>query len=123
MCTRSCMKHVNRLSTTLHAMGGNSSHGPRVPDDHYLNREVERIANLMLHDGVHVDEQDAGTLDTYARQVDLAGYGTPPYRKESRDELARSIVYEALLYRKMKTAAKDGGNILERGSEFGAGFS
>ena len=37
------------------------------------------------------------------------------------DEQAMKIVYETLLYRKLKNS--DSGDILDKGNDFGAGFS
>ena len=87
-----------------------------------INTEVERIANLMLHDGVSPDEQDPLRLAEYVRQVRLKDCGLGDSDDADSEEAARNIVYEALLYRKLK-GMKDSGNILGRGSEFGAGFS
>lgn len=87
-----------------------------------LNQEVERIANITLHDGVSVDEHNAEKLKVYAGQVRLDSCGISE-TDERRDEIALDIVYEALLYRKMRSAADGNGSILDRGSEFGAGFS
>lgn len=77
------------------------------------NSEIEKIANLMVHDGVSPDEQDAGTLEKYKNQV-----------KEDcnvNDDDAMKLVYETLLFRKLKSS--DSGDLLDKGSDFGAGFS
>ncbi len=37
------------------------------------------------------------------------------------DEEAMKLVYETLLYRKLKNS--DSGNLLDKGTDFGAGFS
>ena len=98
-----------------------------------LNREVERIANITLHDGVSVDEHDPEKLSTYARMVNLDACGISG-TDERRSQKALDIVCEALLYRKMRNSAgpaggsgngrhNPDGSILDRGSEFGAGFS
>ena len=103
----------------------NDAHYPS--SDMSLNREVERIANLMLHDDISTDEQDPEKIKSYAKQVNLAACGIS---KSDADYLTKTqnIVYEALLYRKMKNSDhknhnKDHDNILDRGSKFGAGFS
>jgi len=99
-----------------------------VPDEIGINAEVERLANLMLHDGIPADEQDRGKLEPYARQVRLDACNISE-SDENRDEKAMSVVYEALLYRKMKDSDESHGSrgrnasILDQGSEFGAGFS
>ena len=77
------------------------------------NSEIEKIANLMVHDGISADEQDVTRLEKYKDQI-----------KEDcnvDDSKAMKIVYETLLYRKLKNS--DSGNVLEKGNEFGAGFS
>ncbi len=82
-------------------------------DDAKHNSEIEKIANLMVHDGISSDEQDVTKLDKYKNQViedcDLG------------DEEAMKLVYETLLYRKLKNS--DSGDILDKGTDFGAGFS
>jgi len=77
------------------------------------NSEIEKIANLMIHDGLSLDEQDVTKLEKYKNQI-----------KEDcslDDDQSMKLVYETLLYRKLKNS--DSGNILEKGNEFGAGFS
>jgi hypothetical protein len=82
-------------------------------DENQQNSEIEKIANLMLHDGVSFDEQDVMKLEKYKNLIkddcDLD------------DENAMKIVYETLLYRKLKNS--DSGDVLEKGTDFGAGFS
>ena len=82
-------------------------------DDEQQNSEIEKIANLMVHDDVSPDEQDASKLEKYKNQI-----------KEDcglDDDDALKMVYETLLYRKLKNS--DSGDVLEKGNEFGAGFS
>ncbi len=82
-------------------------------DDDQQNSEIEKIANLMLHDDISPDEQDVDKLEKYKNQI-----------KEDcglDDENALKMVYEALLYRKLKNS--DSSDVLEKGNEFGAGFS
>ena len=77
------------------------------------NSEIEKIANLMVHDGVSPDEQDDIKLEKYKNLI-----------KEDcnlDDESSMKLVYETLLYRKLKNS--DSGDILEKGNDFGAGFS
>lgn len=82
-------------------------------NDDEQNSEIEKIANLMLHDGISPDEQDVAKLEKYKNQIkddcDLD------------DENAMKIVYETLLYRKLKNS--DSSDVLEKGNDFGAGFS
>ncbi len=82
-------------------------------DDAKHNSEIEKIANLMIHDNLSADEQDNAKLDKYKNQI-----------KEDcdlDDEEAMKIVYETLLYRKLKNS--DSGDLLDKGTDFGAGFS
>ncbi len=67
----------------------------------------------MVHDDISADEQDVGKLDKYKNKI-----------KEDcgiDDEEAMKIVYETLLYRKLKNS--DSGDLLDKGTDFGAGFS
>ena len=82
-------------------------------DDAEQNSEIEKIANIMIHDNVSSDEQNAVKLEKYKNMV-----------KEDcglDDEQAMKLVYETLLFRKLRNS--DSGDILEKGNEFGAGFS
>ncbi|MGH1521304.1 MAG: hypothetical protein ACRBB2_02880 [Nitrosopumilus sp.] len=82
-------------------------------DDSQVNSEIEKIVNLMVHDNISPDEQDFTKLEKYKNQV-----------KEDcnlDDEKAMKLVYEALLFRKLKNS--DSADILEKGNDFGAGFS
>ena len=82
-------------------------------DDDQQNSEIEKIANLMLHDDISPDEQDIAKLEKYKNQI-----------KEDcniDDEEAMKMVYETLLYRKLKNS--DSSDVLEKGTDFGAGFS
>ena len=67
----------------------------------------------MLHDGVSFDEQDVIKLEKYKNLIkDYCNLD---------DENAMKIVYETLLYRKLKNS--DSSDVLEKGTDFGAGFS
>jgi hypothetical protein len=82
-------------------------------NDEEQNSEIEKIANLMVHDNVSADEQDSAKLEKYKNQI-----------KEDcnlDDEQAIKLVYETLLFRKLKSS--DSGELLEKGNDFGAGFS
>ena len=81
-------------------------------DEDKQNSEIEKIANLMIHDGISLDEEDITKLEKYKNQI-----------KEDcslDDDEAMKIVYETLLYRKLKNS--DSGDILEKGNEFGTSF-
>jgi hypothetical protein len=82
-------------------------------DEDQQNSEIDKIANLMVHDDLSPDEQDVAKLEKYKNQI-----------KDDcnlDDESALKMVYEALLYRKLKNS--DSSDVLEKGNEFGAGFS
>jgi len=82
-------------------------------DEDQQNSEIDKIANLMVHDDLSPDEQDVAKLEKYKNQI-----------KEDcdlDDESALKMVYEALLYRKFKNS--DSSDVLEKGNDFGAGFS
>ena len=82
-------------------------------NDDQQNSEIEKIANLMLHDDISPDEQDVAKLEKYKNQI-----------KEDcdlDDEEAMKMGYETLLYRKLKNS--DSSDVLEKGTDFGAGFS
>jgi len=77
------------------------------------NSEIEKIANLMVHDDISYEEQDVIKLEKYKNQI-----------KEDcslDDENAMKLVYETLLYRKLKNS--DSSDVLDKGTDFGAGFS
>jgi hypothetical protein len=82
-------------------------------DDNQQNSEIEKIANLMVHDNISFDEQNASILEKYKNII----------KKDCGldDEDAMKLVFEALLYRKLKSS--DSGGLLEKGTDFGAGFS
>jgi len=82
-------------------------------DEEKHNSEIEKIANLMVHDNISLDEEDVTKLEKYKNII-----------KEDcslDDENAMNLVYETLLYRKLKNS--ESGDILEKGNDFGAGFS
>ena len=82
-------------------------------DDEKLNLEIEKIANLMVHDDVSSDEQDVTKLEKYKDQIKVDC--------DLDDEEAMKLVYETLIYRKLKSS--DSSDMLEKGTDFGAGFS
>jgi len=82
-------------------------------DEEQQNSEIEKIANLMIHDGISPDEQDESKLEKYKNII-----------KEDcnlDDDSSMKLIYETLLYRKLKNS--ESGDILEKGNDFGAGFS
>ncbi|QUC65123.1 hypothetical protein NsoK4_02335 [Nitrosopumilus sp. K4] len=82
-------------------------------DESKYNEEIEKIANLMIHDNVSIDEEDSNILEKYKNQI-ISDCNL-------NDEDAMKLVYETLLYRKLKNS--DSGDPLEKGGQFGAGFS
>ena len=82
-------------------------------DDEKINLEIEKIANLMVHDNISSDEQDVTKLEKYRDQIKLDC--------DLNDEEAMKLVYETLVYRKLKSS--DSSDMLEKGTDFGAGFS
>ena len=67
----------------------------------------------MIHDDVSSDEQDIIKLEKYKDQIKSDC--------DVDDEEAMKLVYETLLYRKLKSS--DSSDMLEKGTDFGAGFS
>ena len=82
-------------------------------DDDQQNSEIEKITNLMIHDNLSIDEHDVEKLEKYKNQI--------KEDCEVDDDQAMKMVYETLLFRKLKSS--ESGDILEKGIEFGAGFS
>ncbi|MBS1268631.1 MAG: hypothetical protein MAG458_01362 [Nitrosopumilus sp.] len=82
-------------------------------NDDQLNSEIEKIANLMVHDDLSSDEQDPLKLEKYKNQI--------KQDCDLDDEKAMKLVYETLLFRKLKSS--ESGDILEKSNDFGAGFS
>lgn len=83
-------------------------------DDARRNQLIEEIANAMVHDGISPDEQDEAKLQGYKSRV-MSRY---PLKEAD----AMQLVYEALLYRKLRNADSSA-DPLQKGNEFGAGFS
>lgn len=82
-------------------------------DDEKHNLQIEKIANMIVKDNISVDEQNADKLQKYRDQtISDCGLG---------EDDALKLVYEALLYLKLKNS-KDVDPI-EKGDQFGAGFS
>ena len=77
------------------------------------NAQIEKIATMLTDDNVSVDEQDPQKLQKYKDQ-------TVSDCNINEDE-AIKIVYEALLYLKLKNSS--GVDPIQKGDQFGAGFS
>ncbi|MGD8431342.1 MAG: hypothetical protein PVJ16_05150 [Nitrosopumilaceae archaeon] len=82
-------------------------------EEKHHNAQIEKIATMLTDDNVSVDEQDPQKLQKYKNQ-------TVSDCNVSEDE-AIKIVYEALLYLKLKNSS--GVDPIQKGDQFGAGFS
>lgn len=82
-------------------------------DENQYNSLIEKIATMMEIDGLSIDEQNAQKLQKYKDQVKS--------NSNLNDEDTMKLVYESLLYLKLKNS--DSGDPLQKGDEFGAGFS
>ncbi len=67
----------------------------------------------MIHDNLSIDEHDVGKLEKYKNQI--------KEDCEVDDDQAMKMVYETLLFRKLKNS--ESGDILEKGNDFGAVFN
>ncbi len=65
-------------------------------DEEQHNSQIEKIANMIMEDNVSIDEQDVSKLQKYKEQ-------TISDCKMSEDD-AIKLVYEALLYLKLKNS-------------------
>ena len=82
-------------------------------DENQYNSLIEKIATMMEKDGLSVDEQNTQKLQKYKEQVKS--------NSNLNDEDTMKLVYESLFYLKLKNS--DSGDPLQKGDEFGAGFS
>ena len=82
-------------------------------DDEQHNSQIEKIARLMVEDNVSIEEQNPDKLQKYKEQ-------TISDCNMSGDD-AIKLVYEALLYLKLKNS--EGSDPIQKGDQFGAGFS
>ena len=82
-------------------------------DENQYNSLIEKIATIMEKDGLSVDEQNTQKLQKYKEQVKS--------NTNLNDDDTMKLVYESLLYLKLKNL--DSGDLLQKGDEFGAGFS
>ncbi len=81
--------------------------------DSGYDSQIEKISAMMTQDNLSPDEQDPKKLEKYHN-----------YAKASfklNDETALQLVYEALLYLKLKS--NEDFDPLQKGDNFGAGFS
>ena len=82
-------------------------------NDEQHNSQIEKIARLMVEDNVSIEEQNPDKLEKYKEQ-------TISDCNMSGDD-AIKLVYEALLYLKLKNS--EGSDPIQKGDQFGAGFS
>lgn len=82
-------------------------------DENQYNSLIEKIATIMEKDGLSVDEQNIQKLQKYKDHAKS--------NSNLNDEDTTKLVYESLLYLKLKNS--DSGDPLQKGDEFGAGFS
>ncbi len=82
-------------------------------DEEQHNSQIEKIAKMITDDKVSVDEQDHSKLQKYKDQT-ISDCNLS-------DDDALKLVYEALLYLKLKNS--EGTDVIQKGDEFGAGFS
>lgn len=82
-------------------------------DEEKRNLQIEKIANRMIEDKISIDEQDQSNLEKYKTQTISDCH--------IDDEDALKLVYEALLYLKLKNS--EGSDPIQKGDQFGAGFS
>jgi len=80
-------------------------------DEH--NSRIEKIAKIILADGISLDEQEENKLKKY-HNFAMQNYGLD-------QDTASQLVNEAFLYLKLKEAPDI--DPLTKGDEFGAGFS
>jgi len=77
------------------------------------NSQIEQVATLIIKDEVPLDEQDTNKLQKY--------YDFVKSNFHYDDEKTKQLVNEAFLYLQLKNV-KDI-DLLQKGDEFGAGFS
>ncbi len=82
-------------------------------DEEQHNSQIEKIAKMITDDKVSIDEQDHSKLQKYKDQT-ISDCNLS-------DDDALKLVYEALLYLKLKNS--EGTDVIQKGDEFGAGFS
>ena len=83
-----------------------------MSDDQY-NLQIESIAKLMEQDNISPDEQDPSKFEKYHNHA--------KQKFSLNDETAVQLIYEALLYLKLKNS--ESADPLHQGDKFGAGFS
>ncbi len=82
-------------------------------DEEQHNSQIEKIANMMVEDNISIDEPDQGKLQKYKDQI------ISDCNLSEHDAI--NLIYEALLYLKLKNSK--GEDPIQKGDQFGAGFS
>jgi len=82
-------------------------------DESEYNSQIEKLASVMVDDKVSPDEQDPNKLKKYHDYAKI--------NFKINEETALQLVYEALLYLKLKNL--DSIDPLQEGDKFGGGFS
>ena len=82
-------------------------------DENQYNSLIDKVATIIENDGVSIDEQDVQKLQKYKDHVKS--------NSNLNDADSLKLVYESLLYLKLKNS--ESGDPLQKGDEFGAGFS
>lgn len=82
-------------------------------DENQYNLLIEKVATIMENDDVSIDEQNVQKLQKYKDHIKS--------NSNLNDDDSLKLVYESLLYLKLKNS--DSGDPLQKGDEFGAGFS
>ncbi|GKS66589.1 hypothetical protein YTPLAS73_01360 [Nitrosarchaeum sp.] len=84
-----------------------------IMDENQYNLLIDKVAAMIENDGVSIDEQNVQKLQKYKDHVKSNSNLT--------DEDSLKLVYESLLYLKLKNSESE--DPLQKGDEFGAGFS
>lgn len=82
-------------------------------DEEKQNLQIEKIAKMLESDKISPDEQDIGKLQKYKIKT------MSDCNLDEDDSM--NIVYEALLYLKLKNSGSV--DPIQQGDKFGAGFS
>ncbi len=82
-------------------------------NDTEYNSHIEKIASLIVEDKISIDEQNPEKLQKY--------YDFVKTNFKLEGDAATQLVNEAFLYLKLKTSSDI--DPIQKGDEFGAGFS
>ena len=82
-------------------------------DENQYDSLIEKVATIMENDDISIDEQNVQKLQKYKDHIKS--------NSNLNDDDSLKLVYESLLYLKLKNS--DSGDPLQKGDEFGAGFS